>query len=571
MPSVAEEENVRLRARIEILERELASHRRRVEVSRGGAAVASSEEGSVDADSGPVSAFRDMSGRSEADERLRRSEELLRESQEIAHVGSWDWDLRTNVVTRSAELYRIYGMSEEELADTVGVAFDRVHPSDRDRVRAAMTAAVEQRRSYALDLRQDRPGEARFLHARGRAVCDASGKAIRLVGTMQDVTAQKHVEARLRQADRMASIGTLAAGVAHEINNPLTYILANLDLVAEQLREMAAGSPSEPLTELTTLVAEAREGGERVRTIVRGLKTLSRAGDEERRVVLDVRSILDVAARLANNEIAPRARLVRDFAEVPLVEADEAKLIQVFVNLLVNATQALPAGRAHDHEIALATRKDEAGRVVVEVRDTGAGMSREVLARVFEPFFTTRPIGLGTGLGLSICHGIITALGGEISARSEPGKGSVFQVALPAAKTLDASPAATAPAVATAGKRGRILIVDDDVLVGKTLSRVLKEHDVTVLTDAREARDRLVGGEHFDLILCDLMMPEMTGMELHAALGRTDPALLDRMIFVTGGAFTSAAAEFLDRVPNERIDKPFDSKKIRDLVQQYLG
>jgi CheY-like chemotaxis protein/two-component sensor histidine kinase len=368
----------------------------------------------------------------------------------------------------------------------------------------------------------------------------------------------------------MASIGTLAAGVAHEINNPLTYILANLDLVAEQLQAISAFVPQELLHELATLVAEARQGGERVRTIVRGLQTLSRVADDERRVVVDVRSVLDVAAGITSKEIASRARLVRDFAEVPPVEADEAKLVQVFVNLLVNATQALPAGRAEEHEIGLATRKNEAGRVVVEVRDSGAGMSREVLARAFEPFFTTRSIGLGTGLGLSICHGIIAALGGEISAHSEPGKGAVFRVVLPAATPTQVSPAAAPPAAATAERRGRILVVDDDALVGKMLSRVLRAHDVTLLTDAREARDRLAGGERFDLIFCDLMMPGMTGMELHAELGRAAPELLPQMVFVTGGAFTTAATEFLDRVPNERIEKPFDTKFIAALVQRYL-
>jgi CheY-like chemotaxis protein len=317
------------------------------------------------------------------------------------------------------------------------------------------------------------------------------------------------------------------------------------------------------------MVAEARQGGERVRKIVRGLKAFSRA-DEERRAALDVRQVLDVAASMANNEIVHRARLVKDFGDAPAVFADEAQLGQVFINLLVNAAQAIPEGHAEANEIRISTWSDGAGRAVVEVRDTGPGMSPEVQARVFDPFFTTKPIGVGTGLGLSICHGIIAGLGGEITVASEPGRGTIFRVALPAASAVQAPEKAKTKGAWTAKTRGRILVIDDDAMVAKALSRVLDDHDVTVLTDAREARERLARGERFDLIFCDLMMPEMTGMDLHAEISRTIPGLCDRMIFVSGGAFTPTAMEFLARVPNERIDKPFDPEHIRSVAQRNL-
>jgi PAS domain S-box-containing protein len=518
---------------------------------------------------GVLTVVLDLTDRWKAEERLRRSEELLHEAQELAHVGSWDLDIETNTVTRSPQLYRIYGTTEEEHGASGGMVYDFVHIRDRARVRTVIETAIARRESYSVDYQIERAGELRFIHARGRAVCDEAGNLVRMVGTVQDVTERKQVEARLTIADRMASIGTLASGVGHEINNPLTCVLSNLDLLAEELGEIFGGAPSMRIRELATLVAEAREGGERVRTIVRGLKAFSRVEDAQP-ALLDVRKILEVAAGMASNEIRHRARLTKQLGEVPLIEGDETRIGQVFVNLLLNAAQAIPEGNAEAHEIRLVTRTDAAGRAVIEVRDTGPGMSPEVLARVFDPFFTTKPIGVGTGLGLSICHGILAALGGQITAQSEPGKGAVFQVTLPAAGSAKVESEAPTSSAAPWKKRGRLLIVDDDAMVGKTLARILRAHDVTVLTDAREVRAHLAQGERFDLILCDLMMPEMTGMDLHAELSRTAPELIDRMIFITGGAFTPTAAEFLERVPNVRVDKPFEAKTLQALVQRLL-
>jgi PAS domain S-box-containing protein len=518
-----------------------------------------------------LSTFVDITARCQAEDRLRKSEAQLQEAQEVAQLGSWDWDLRANVITRSAELYRIYGRTEVELRPDDGLTYSMIHPDDHERVRAAMARALAERRPYSLDYRIVRPDGIRFLHTRGQVVCDAAGEPVRTLGTVQDWTERKHVEAQLMIAERMASVGTLAAGVAHEINNPLAYVISSLELGAEQVRAARGGSGSEGLHELAELLGEARQGAERIRKIVGALKTFSRA-DEERRAPIDVRQALDVAVDIAFTEIRHRARLVKEYRDVPLVEADEARLTQVFINLLVNAAQAIPEGQADRHEIHLSTGRDEAGRAVLAIRDTGAGMSPEVLLRIFDPFFTTKPIGVGSGLGLSICHGIISALDGEITVKSEPGRGTLVLVSLP-----PASPAAPRPDRAltpTPGRglalKGRVLIVDDDMLVGKALRRALKDNDVTVLTDAREARSRVLGGERFDLILCDLMMPEMTGMELHAELAREAPEQAERMIFVTGGAFTEAAAAFLERIPNPRLAKPFDIAKLRELARGYL-
>src|SRR5438105_10838470 len=272
---------------------------------------------------------------------------------------------------------------------------------------------------------------------------------------------REHLLDRLVASERTASLGTLSAGIAHEINNPLASVVANLALLAEQLPE-AAKKPA-LMSELKDAVAEAQRGADRVAQIVRGLKVFSR-GDDERRRSVDLAQVADSALRLVANELRHRARVVRDFKPAPPVEASEPHVVQVFVNLVLNAAQSIPAGHAEKNEVRVTIRANGSGQVLAEVADTGAGMPADVLARVFDPFFTTRRVGEGVGLGLSICHGIVTSLGGHIDAKSEPGKGSLFRVTLPAARplaTADRRPASGPQA------RARILLVEDDPLVAR--------------------------------------------------------------------------------------------------------
>ncbi len=502
-------------------------------------------------------------------ETARKSEAQLQEAQELAHIGSWEWDLATDAMTRSRELCRIFGVKLEDLGNDPSAAYERVHPEDRERLRAEMDDAIRERRRWVIEYRILRRDGVRFIHARGEVISDDAGRPIRMFGTAQDITDRREAEARLVLADRMASVGTLAAGVAHEINSPLAYVISNLDLIAEEIRDASGGSASNLLRSLNEMTAEARQGAERVRQIVRGLKTFSRA-DDDRRVLLDVRRVLDLSINMAFTEMRYRARLVKDYQDIPAVEADEARLGQVFINLLVNAAHAIPEGQTGRNEIRVCTRKDATGRAVIEVHDTGSGIAPEVLGRIFDPFFTTKPVGIGTGLGLSICHGIVTALGGEITVESEPGKGSIFRVALPPGRLEQAADPPPARWTIKPPRAGRVLVVDDETLVGTTIRRVLRDHEVTVVTTGKDALERIFSGATFDVILCDLMMPEMTGMDLHAELSQTLPEVLDRVIFTTGGVFTPTARAFLDRIPNERLEKPFEPQNLRALVQRFL-
>jgi PAS domain S-box-containing protein len=389
------------------------------------------------------------------------------------------------------------------------------------------------------------------------------------VSVQEDVTERRQLLEKLALADRMASLGTLAAGVAHEINNPLAYVTANLDMSIEEVDRIGGRVPPDTFRELLNLLGAAKEGADRVRRIVRSLKTLSRT-DADASSPIDLTHVLEWAINVAHNEIRHRARLVKSYSEVPLIAADEARLGQVFVNLLVNAAQAIPEGQADRHEIRVRTHTDERGRAVVEIRDSGQGIPPEHMARIFDPFFTTKT-GYGTGLGLSICHSIVSKLGGEITVESTVGRGTAFRVVLqPATPSAVARAASAPPANATAPRVGRILVVDDDVIVGRTIARVLRGHDVRVVTSGRQALDVFAKGERFDVILCDLMMPEMTGMDLYSELARRDKDQAHRMIFITGGAFAPSAKRFLDEVPNETMDKPFQPAKLRALVHQRL-
>jgi CheY-like chemotaxis protein/anti-sigma regulatory factor (Ser/Thr protein kinase) len=241
------------------------------------------------------------------------------------------------------------------------------------------------------------------------------------------------------------------------------------------------------------------------------------------------------------------------------------------LNLLVNAAQAIPEGSAKTNKIRVTTRALPGQRVCVEVLDTGAGIPAANLERIFDPFFTTKPIGVGTGLGLAICHRIITDLGGEMSVESEVGKGSVFRVVLPVAQGESVAPKPHGRDETRIARRGRILLVDDEVALCRAVQRALsRHHDVTISNSGREAISRVVSGERYDVIVSDLMMPEVTGMQIHDELSRSVPDQANRMVFLTGGAFTSGAREFLDTVSNPRIDKPFEMTNLLAIVAGLL-
>lgn len=288
---------------------------------------------------------------------------------------------------------------------------------------------------YTLDLR----GEQRVFSASARPMPSSEDEAPRVTVMIRDTTERTRIQKRLFEADRLASAALLAAGVAHEVNNPLAYTLLNLERIDKGLRDLAKATPNPFLDGLLDAITMSLEGARRVQTIVQDLRRFSRSDQNDPYVPVDVHNVLDFAVDIAGHEIRERARVVRDFGQIPLVLASETRLNQVFLNLIINATHAIPAGAPQTNEIRLVTRTDRFGRAVIEVRDTGEGMTPSVMDRIFEPFYTTKPAGLGTGLGLAICQGIVTSLGGELAVESERGRGSVFRLVLPSADSQDVS------------------------------------------------------------------------------------------------------------------------------------
>ncbi len=391
----------------------------------------------------------------------------------------------------------------------------------------------------------------------------------------RDVTEQRALQSRLSLADRMASMGTLAAGIAHEINNPLAFVISNLGFLSDELNRMPPQPSAQTLRtdsreDWRSVLTEAREGAERVRQIVRQLKAFSRP-DEERVEAVDLHAVLDSAVMLAANEIKHRARLKREYGPVPKVMGNDGRLCQVFLNLVVNAAQAIPEGAVNQNEIRLVTRMGwDGAHVMVEVVDTGAGISEENLSRIFDPFFTTKPVGVGTGLGLSICHGIITNLGGYIHVDSKVGKGTTVRVLLPPARDGAFVVKPSAPTQAPTAQRGRVLIVDDEPAVGRALRRILREHDVELATSGRQALEKLTADSSFHVVVCDVMMPDLSGKDLYEAIQQGGSGLDKRFVFVSGGAFTPGARDFLARVPNPTLEKPFDEAAVKRVVRELV-
>jgi len=386
----------------------------------------------------------------------------------------------------------------------------------------------------------------------------------------QDISERKRLEDRLAVSDRMASVGILAAGVAHEINNPLASMIANLEYLSEEIaafeRDPPQKSPLGFLQGLRETIEDTRAASARIRHVVRDLKLFSKP-DEERRGPVDVERVIESTLKMASNEIRHRARVVKRYAEVLPVAANEGRLGQVFLNLIVNAAQAIPEGEAHRNQITITTSMDVEGRVVTEIGDTGAGISPANLERMFEPFFSTKPAGVGTGLGLSICRRIVHEFGGTITVESTLGAGTTFRVALPGSRGRPSLPA-NVPLLASPG---HILVIDDEPLIVRALKRILApDYRVTYVTSGAEAIALVTAGERYDAILCEMTMPQMTGTEIHDQIFALTPAMAARMVFLTGGACTGETRAAVERASNARVDKPFDPIYLRRVVLEQV-
>jgi PAS domain S-box-containing protein len=502
-----------------------------------------------------VTFFRDISERRRSLEALQRSEARFRKLIELAPDAVWINDGRRLLYTNPGAARMLGYASTDQLLALDPREF--IHPDD---VRA-MGERTQQMFATGEPLP---PRDYRVRRSDGTwAVTEVQSIPIEweeqraILGFARDVTARRQMETQLIRNERLAALGTLLAGIAHEMNSPLGYVLLGVEQAFRELE--AVNCPPGALSLVKEVLLDVRQGVERVAAVVRQLRASSRPEAAEREPV-DLRQVLDSALRVVQNEVRHRAQLVTTFAAVPSVLGSAQRLEQVFLNLLVNATQALPEGRTGNViRVSLGVTSD--GSALVEVADNGLGIAADVMAHVFDPFFTTKGAGIGMGLGLSICHGIVTSHGGTITVESEPGAGSTFRVVLPvsAAVTAQAShPPSPAPEPAR-GVRPRVLVVDDDPTLASIIRRMLRDRfDIQVVNDARQALQAISAADPpHDIVLCDLMMPEMTGMDLHAAVGQRWPGRERRFLFMTGGAFTPGATQFLAEVSNPWLEKPF--------------
>lgn len=382
-----------------------------------------------------------------------------------------------------------------------------------------------------------------------------------------NVTERDTLRDQLARQERLLTMGTLAAGVGHEINNPLTLVGAGLDAAIEELSGVPAELPAPRVQELLQTLTEVNRGAERIRTIVHALRSFAQLDGAPQPVELG--HCLEQAISLTTHELRTRATLRFEQGTSCAVLADEGRLTQVLVSLIVNAAQCFERDDPGQNLVIVRTSSPSVGWVAIEVSDNGPGIPAEILPRIFDPFFSTKPVGAGTGLGLAIAHGIVAGLGGELSCTTRVGAGSTFRVILPTTEPI--KEVTRAPQVELS-RTVRVLLIDDEPLIQQSIARMLRGQELVGLTDPEEARRVLLErGETFDVILCDLMMPKLSGTELFRQVTAARPALAPRFVFITGGATKPEDRRFLERIENERLHKPFGGLALRRLIAEVVG
>ncbi len=381
-----------------------------------------------------------------------------------------------------------------------------------------------------------------------------------------EMNQRTEIQARMVRSERAASMGSLAAGMAHEINNPLTYVLGNLELLQGYLSADQSESTNSNRQESQLMISEAIEGAYRVASLVRDLKTFSHTSEQDTARV-DLARTIDRAAKMTSNEIRHRAELEIDCPGDVWVLGNQGRILQVMINLLTNAAHSIEPGASETNAIRISVSERE-GRILLEVSDTGAGIDPDLIDRIFEPFVTSKAVGFGMGIGLSITRNVLQAMGGTIEIKYSSPQGTAFVVTLePFDEDTSNSELEKPSPGSRVERKGRlsVLIVDDEELVLRSLAASLAHHDVVVEIDGREAIRRVVEGD-FDIVICDLMMPKMTGMDIHAELLRQCPDEAHKMLFMTGGVFVKEAEDFLSSVGGRWVEKPINFGELEEKI-----
>lgn len=394
---------------------------------------------------------------------------------------------------------------------------------------------------------------------------------------MSDASQQKDLIDRMMRIDRILAMGTLAAGIGHEVSNPLTYAKANVEYVRAELeasqykanklsalkaRDAERGEQSQ---EMILALDDAHQGLERASSILEELRMFAYRREPTEEVV-SLNEVIESACSMVNHELNHRAKLSKTLEHELYVRGDRGKLEQIIINLLLNAIQALPEhSSAHNHiQVRLSVQGHEG---LLEVIDNGVGFSEEIKEMIFEPFFTTKTPGEGTGLGLAIVHNIVNVHGGSIEVSSEPGQ-TCFKIKLPLDHSVGSALEDEVSEVEEEVEvKPSILIIDDEPQILRVLERLLqREYQVTAREMAKEGLALLRQGVHFDIVLCDVMMPEMNGVAFYKAVHDELPQLLKRLVFISGGAFTPETTHFLEMLEAPLIRKPFQLQELLETL-----
>jgi PAS domain S-box-containing protein len=520
--------------------------------------------------------MRDITEQKRAAAALARSEGQLAYAQRVARMGSWELDVATGAVLVSEELYRLHGTGSDEAATTPDSLAARLHRADRRRLLDAFDEARRTETAMVVEYQLPAPdGTARHFEARAEPVRGHDGAVVRWVGTAQDVTDTRRLEAQYRHAQKMEAVGRLAAGVAHDFNNLLSAIQGYAEFVAAEL---------EPGSQLHSDVGEIQSASRRAAGLTRQLLAYSRQQVLQPRLVdvpLLVGEMQEMLRRLVGEDVQLAAL---PGSHAGQVTADRGQLEQVLMNLVINARDAMPNGgtitvETDDVELDAASPVCWPGvavpgsYVMLSVADTGDGIEAAMIGRIFEPFFTTKEQGKGTGLGLATVYGIVKQSGGYLWVESEPGRGSTFRVYLPRATGRAGlrTPSISVPAVRGDDSRS-VLLVEDEEAVRAMAGRALRHAGFAVL-EARHGRDALAvcarADVTVDLVITDVVMPEMGGRELARRLARLRPGV--PLLFVSGypdGHLLDGGA-LPDGVP--LLDKPFTPQALVARVREVLA
>ena len=501
---------------------------------------------------GNVAIRRDLSSRAERDSALARVHHEFRRVLSALPDGA--------TVLRDGSIYfanpaflEMVGRTEE---DALGRRYESfVHPDDH-------RIFLEHARKTAVAVRISRSdGAPRIAEISMPGSLSFEGRPAMILMS-RDVTDERIASEMLARAERLSALGSLSAGLAHEINNPLTYLTLSLYALRDDYVHGLGATAQQTLL-------EAISGAERIQRIVKELRSFSGKEGPKSNEVVDVSAAAQSALNIAQNEIRHRATLHRNLSTCAHVLAREGPLVQVLVSLLVNAAQAIPEGTVERSRIDLTvSTSDEFVRIVV--KDTGVGIPKEILPKVFEPFYTSKARNEGSGLGLSIAKQIVEGFSGRIELDSIEGVGTTATVILPQTRPSEQRMPHSESAPTKTDVRLKILVIDDEVRLARAIIRLLPTHQVETAADYRNALQLVDEHGSFDVVLCDLMMPGRSGPELYKQITERRPELAGRFLFMTGGVFADGVVEFLRTWRLPVLSKPFEPEALTAAIQDIV-